>query len=111
MVPNTVIRMIIQIAQFELKFKYAVKVRRHTPWSRGPFFMDPRKMLVHALSMSLSISFATAQSSHNPYFLLFLLMIYVIWIFKNTPNFACMPMIQHCFVKPGMPVLFRLVYN
>ena len=39
---------------------YAVKVRRHTPWSRGPLSWIPG-MLVHALS----ISFATAQSSHN----------------------------------------------
>ena len=40
--------------------QYAVKVRRHTPWSRGPLAWIPG-MLVHALS----ISFATAQSSYN----------------------------------------------
>ena len=40
--------------------QYAVKVRRHMPWSRGPLSWIPG-MLVHALS----ISFATAQSSHN----------------------------------------------
>ena len=40
--------------------KYAVKVRRHTPWSRGPLSWIPW-MLVHASS----ISFATVQSSHN----------------------------------------------
>ena len=45
-------------------FQYAVKVRRHTPWSRGPLSWIPG-MLVHALSISLSISFQTAQSSHN----------------------------------------------
>ena len=43
-----------------LIFQYAVKVRRYTPWSRGPLSWIPG-MLVHALS----ISFATAQSSHN----------------------------------------------
>ena len=43
---------------------YAVKVRRHKPWSRGPLSWIPG-MLVHALSISLSISFAMAQSSHN----------------------------------------------
>ena len=43
---------------------HAVKVWRHTPWSRGPLSWLPG-MLVHALSISLSISFATAQSSHN----------------------------------------------
>ena len=41
---------------------YAVKVRRHTPWSCGPLSWIPG-MLVHALSISLLISFATA--SHN----------------------------------------------
>ena len=45
-------------------FYNTVKVRRHTPWSRGPLSWIPG-MLVHALSISLSISFATAQSSHN----------------------------------------------
>ena len=43
---------------------FAVKIRRHTPCSRGPLSWIPG-MLVHALSISLSISFATAQSSHN----------------------------------------------
>ena len=46
---------------------YAVKVlRRHTPWSRGPRPLSwIPGILVHALSISLSISFAMAQSSHN----------------------------------------------
>ena len=39
---------------------YAVKVRHYTPWSRGPLSWIPQ-MLVHALSISLSM----AQSSHN----------------------------------------------
>ena len=42
------------------KGQNAVKVRRHTPWSRGPLSWIPG-MLVHALS----ISFATAQFSYN----------------------------------------------
>ena len=32
-------------------------------------------------------------------------------LIKNTPNYACMPMIQHCFCKARDSVLFRLVYN
>ena len=32
--------------------EYAVKVRRHKPWSRDPFVVDPRNV-VHALSISL----------------------------------------------------------
>ena len=44
--------------------QYAVKVRHHTPWSHGPLSWIPG-MLVHTLSILLSISFAMAQSSHN----------------------------------------------
>ena len=49
---------------YEVVNSNAVKVRRHTPWSRGPLSWIPG-MLVHASSISLSISFAMAQSSHN----------------------------------------------
>ena len=43
---------------------YAVKVRRHTPWSRGPLSWIPG-MWFTLCQFRLSISFVTAQSSHN----------------------------------------------
>ena len=44
--------------------QYAVKVRRHTPWSRGPLSWIPG-MWFTLCQFRLSISFAMAQSSHN----------------------------------------------
>ena len=44
--------------------QYAVKVRRHTPWSRGPLSWIPG-MWFTLCQFRLSILIATAQSSHN----------------------------------------------
>ena len=45
-------------------FEYAVQVRRHTPWSRGPLSWIPG-MWFTLCQFRVSISFAMAQSSHN----------------------------------------------